>query len=142
MKQRDNFIFVSVNDAVSNSCGWVVGGWCKVTWKDCGRKQVVSNMRYCYGVYMDELKKTTKNVRVVTVPVKIWTGHIQNSGQGSLIVSPTQGKDKTYTASNYLEAGQNDNWLVVGLCLQCYMCSGNKKQSAVSLYVFSFYFIK
>jgi hypothetical protein len=109
-----------------------------VTWKDCGRKQVVPNMRYCYGVYVDELKKTTKNVSVVTVPAKMWTRHIQNSVQGSLILSLTQEKDKTHMAPNYLETGQNDNWLVVGLCLQCYMCSGNEKQGAVSLYVLVF----
>lgn len=43
-------------------------------WDDCGRKQLVPNMRFCCGIYMEELKKTTRNLIVVSVPAKFELG--------------------------------------------------------------------
>jgi hypothetical protein len=94
---------------------WLVKNDLERLWKEA----VVAKYEVLLCIYIEELKKTTKNFGVVSVQVKIWIGHMQNSGQknywlnqlapskiwwerikGSLILSQTQEKDRTHRQAN------------------------------------------
>jgi hypothetical protein len=49
-------------------------------WKEAG----MSNLRYCRGLCLKELRKTS--ARIVGVPTEIWTMHLSKTKQGNLIM--------------------------------------------------------
>jgi hypothetical protein len=57
--------------------GWLV----QTTWKGCEMKQSLLNLRYCTVIFLNGLRKTTKDLRTLCVPDVIRAGNLQNTSQ-------------------------------------------------------------
>jgi hypothetical protein len=50
-----------------------------LNWKGCGRKWPWPNLRHCSGIYLEEVRNMTEDLRIVGVLAKIWTGQPPNT---------------------------------------------------------------
>jgi hypothetical protein len=52
-------------------------------WKECGRKWLWPNLRYCPDISLKRLRKIAKNpIQDVGAPAEIRTGHFENASEG------------------------------------------------------------
>jgi hypothetical protein len=58
-------------------------------WKECERKGSWPNLRYCPGICLIGLWKTTKDLRRVGLAAEIGIGHLSDSRQRSNTAKPT-----------------------------------------------------
>jgi hypothetical protein len=85
---------------------------CRVIQKGVAKKIVIAGFRYCSGVYVGGLKKTTKTPRIYDVQAKIQTEHRPNMGlvchrhYGDMVITSSSSSSVVFEEGEILKGFQ------------------------------------